>query len=156
MALVDRGADAPGLRPARRVPRLVAGWLGIGVLLAGSAWGQDDHFPAGPMAQYAFAVPSTGGEIRDTYVLAELDDGSWERVDLSGGGVGLRRAEIEGQLSRLAQDPRLLQGFAVARERLHPAAPRYRTVRIMVDITRLHDGRPVHRSTVVRATWRVR
>lgn len=143
-------------RPFRRAPRLAAGWAGIAVLLAGSAWGQDDHFPAGPMAQYAFAVPSTGGEIRDTYVMAGREDGGWERVDLSEAGVGLKRAEIEGQLSRLAANPRLLQGFAEARERREPRAPRYRTVRIMVDITSLRDGRPVHRRTIVRAEWRVR
>ncbi len=46
-----------------------------------------------------------------------------EEVRLSGGEVGLRRAEFEGQLPRLVDDPELLGLVAESYEDRHPGGP---------------------------------
>jgi hypothetical protein len=122
--------STPG-RTVRLVATLAAGLL----LVAGSVWGQDDHFPFGPFKMYASAVDPD----------APAADTRLEAVDARGGVVlltpdntGFRRAELEGQLDRFRQDPALLATVLDAYRRRHPAAAPTREVRVVV---RWHEVR---------------
>lgn len=122
------------------------------LLLAGTLWGEDDHFPFGPFKMYASAVdPDT--PVADTRM---------EAVDASGGTVvftpantGFRRAELEGQLARFRERPELLETVLDAYTRRNPDAPPVSEVRIVV---RWHEVRDFEvtgdwRDEVV-TTWR--
>jgi hypothetical protein len=129
--------------------------LVLATLLYGSAAGTDDLFPFGPMVQFAFSVPSNG-EIRSNWLEADTSAGTRVRVPPDAVGGGLKRAEIEGQMTRLVRDPSLLQGVADGVRRLHPDQPSYTKMYVMVEITSLRNGKPAGRRTEVRTTWKVR
>ncbi|MEI2775532.1 MAG: hypothetical protein V9G19_06070 [Tetrasphaera sp.] len=101
--------------------------LTIALLIAvtlGTARGNDEWWPFAPMSQYAFLVKNDG-VINSIYMEALTVDGDLVRVPLSPTGLGLERAEVEGQLPRFIKTPRLLQAIAVLRVRVQPDQPRY-------------------------------
>jgi hypothetical protein len=89
--------------------RLAIGAAALVVVLAGTVWGQDDDFPVGPFRMYATAARPTG-TVRVAELIGVRPDG--ERVLLEAHDVGLRRAELEGQLPRFRKDPELLAALA--------------------------------------------
>jgi hypothetical protein len=89
--------------------RLTVGALVLLAVLAGTAWGQDDDFPVGPFRMYATAARPTG-TVRVAELIGVRPNG--ERVLLEAHDVGLRRAELEGQLPRFRKDPELLAALA--------------------------------------------
>jgi hypothetical protein len=132
----------------RAAVTLVAGVL----LLAGTLWGEDDHFPFGPFKMYASAVdPDAPAE--DTRL--EATDAEGGTVLLTPANTGFRRAEYEGQLGRFREDPALLATVVDAYQRRNPAAPPLREVRIVV---RWHEVRDFEVTgeweEEVVATWR--
>ena len=128
---------------------------GVGLALYGSLAGTDDLWPFAPMTQFAFYV-SPDGQIRAAYVDALTTEGRQVRVPLTATGVGVGRAEIEAQLSRIVRDPSLLQGLAVAQRRLHPDQPQYRRLILHERVTILRDGRAVLVRDETKAAWDVR
>ncbi len=141
--------------------RTAIGWrvgvtaLVVGLAVNGSVRGNDVQWPFAPMSQFAFGV-NLDGDIRSTYVEAETTDGEIERVPLTVGGVGLGRAEVEGQLPRFVADPSLLQAIAVAAARRHPDRPRYTRLWLRQEVSDLRAGTVVSTSTLELATWTVR
>jgi hypothetical protein len=127
---------------------------GAALVTAGTVVGDDGQWPFGPMSQYAFSVPDDG-EVSSRYVEADTVDGATLRVPLTSGGVGVRRAEIEGQLPRIVRDPSMLQALAVAAYERHPGWPRYARLRLRVQVTHLRDGRVAGTEDQVLATWTV-
>jgi hypothetical protein len=126
-----------------RAVRLAATLAGAVLLLAGTAWGTDDHFPLGPFKMYSTAADPD----------APVGDARVEVVETGGGLVlitpantGIRRAEFEGQLDRFRQRPELLATVLQAYQRRNPAAPPVREVRLVV---RWHDVRDFE----VTGTW---
>ncbi|MEO3742629.1 hypothetical protein [Plantactinospora sp. B5E13] len=109
------------------------------VLLAGTLWGQDDHFPFGPFRMYAGSNPPND-PAPDTRV--EAVDRTGAVIPLNQGNTGIRRAEIEGQQSRYAADPALLRQVADAYADRHPGSPELVEVRIVVRWYGVRDGRP--------------
>ncbi|MFD0785078.1 hypothetical protein ACFQZ8_14325, partial [Micromonospora azadirachtae] len=85
-----------------RAARVGATALGLTVLLAGTLWGADDHFPFGPFRMYATSNPPNA-PAPDTRV--EGVDRTGAVVGLGEDATGIRRAEIEGQQSRYVADP---------------------------------------------------
>jgi hypothetical protein len=61
-------------------------------------------------------------------------------VRLSGGEVGLRRAEFEGQLPRITEQPELLGLLAESYAEAHPSAPDLESVRVIQRRFELVDG----------------
>src|SRR4029450_13087315 len=88
----------------RRV-RLTAVAIVLALLLAGSLWGDDDEFPFGPFRMYSTRA-DPNAPVVSTRVVGVTAAG--EEVRLSGGEVGVRRAEFEGQLARIVDRPELL------------------------------------------------
>jgi hypothetical protein len=64
-----------------------------------------------------------------------------EEIGLSGGAVGLRRAEFEGQLPRIKAHPELLGLLADSFADAHPAAPELVSVEVVQRRYELHNGR---------------
>jgi len=77
----------------------------LALVLAGTVWGDDDAFPFGPFRMYSTRADPDAPVI-STRVVGVTAAG--EEVRLSGGQVGLRRAEFEGQLPRITEYPELL------------------------------------------------
>jgi len=146
--MVRLGARARGWRMAATAVVLLA-------LAYGTIWGADRHFPFGPMVQFAFSV-DPNGQIRSVYIEAETTAGDRVRVPLTSEGVGIPRAEIEGQLPAIERDPSLLQAIALAQRRRHPDQPQFRRLYLMVDILQLHDRRPAGHEVNQLAVWDVR
>ena len=84
------------------------------LLLLGTWKGSDDDFPFGPFRMYA-----TAGRANGRVTVAEFTGtlATGRRVALTAGDLGLRRAEIEGQLPRLEAHPALLGELAAGYNR---------------------------------------
>lgn len=143
---------AEPLRGRGRRVRLAVTLLAAGLLLAGSLWGEDDHFPFGPFKMYASAVDPDAATI-DTRL--EATDAEGLILPLTAGNTGIRRAEIEGAMRRFRDDPELLVLAAAAYARRNPDAPPLREIRIVITWHEVRDFRPTGatRQEVV-ATWR--
>lgn len=135
--------------------RLAGSGLALCGLLYGTVWGTDDHFPFGPLTQYAFAA-DPDGTVPDLYIEADTTAGTRVKVALSPDGVGIVRAEIEGQLDAFRRDPSRLQGIAEAHRRLHPEEPRYTALYLRIRHTRLRDGVAVGDEVENVTEWVVR
>jgi hypothetical protein len=153
---MDLQAGAPKRKPLSRGGRfwrLGAVGVALGLLVYGSAWGDDDLFPFGPMSQYSFRI-DPDGEVRALWLEADLADGSHRRLDISNAGdVGVARAELEGQLDRIIADPHRLSTLAEAWTRLHPDRPELRRIIVGQDVVELHDGREAGRRSDVFTSW---
>jgi hypothetical protein len=123
------------------------------MLVAGTFWGQDDHFPFGPFRMYSIRN-ELDGQIRGAVMEVVDAEGRAAAVEIRSDEVGLRRAEIEGQMNRFERDPRLLRHVVHAYEELHPSE-RVTVLRLYYETTRLANGRPVGPATrTLVAEWR--
>lgn len=127
------------LTPAGRAARLAASAVILLLLLAGSVWGDDDAFPFGPFRMYSTRA-DPNQPVVSTRVVGLTPSGT--EIRLSGGEVGLRRAEFEGQLPRIADQPELLGLLAEAYAARHPAAEELVAVRVIQRWSELADGAP--------------
>nr|WP_204331511.1 hypothetical protein [Geodermatophilus sabuli] len=124
-------------RTGRRV-RLAASAVVLALLLGGTLWGNDSEFPFGPFRMYSTRA-DPDRPVVSTRVVGLTAAG--EEVRLSGGEVGLRRAEFEGQLPRLVDQPELLGLLADSYAGQHPDADPLVEVRVVQRRYELEDGR---------------
>lgn len=149
----ERAQDGlPGWSIALRVAVLAA----LVVALVRGTLAMDDRaWPVGTMSMFAFSVDENG-TVHSLGLEAITVSGQRVRVPLGRGGIGLERAEIEGQQERLVREPQRLQGVAVAQAHRRPHDERYRIVEIVDTVSQLRGGRTVGTPRrVVEATWRV-
>jgi hypothetical protein len=131
--------------------RTAAFLLGLGLLLAGTVAGDDDHFPFGPFRMYSTA-DDPDGRVLSTYLQALDADGRVvERVGEQ--HVGLRRAEYEGQLARVVEQPEVLGELAGVFTRRHPERAPWVEVSVVQTAYRLVGGVPQDETSEVLATW---
>jgi len=137
----DLLADPQVLRlsPAARLRRLLATSVVLALLLVGTVWGDDDAFPFGPFRMYS-TRNDPNAPVISTRAVGLTAAG--EEVRLSGGQVGLRRAEFEGQIDRLRENPELLGPLADSFAESHPSAPDLVSVRVVQRRFELADGEP--------------
>lgn len=122
------------------------------LLGAGTAWGEDDHFPFGPFKMYARATKTTG---RIGWPRIDAVDAAGRERSLRGADIGLRRAELEGQLPRFRHDPELLGVLAGAYRSRYPDRPRLVEVRLVRRAQRIVDSERVGEPTeTMEAVWR--
>ncbi|TFV50485.1 hypothetical protein [Blastococcus sp. TF02A-35] len=126
------------LTPAGRRWRLVAAGIVLALLLGGTVWGDDDEFPFGPFRMYSTRADPNAAVI-STRTVGLTAEG--EEIRLSGGEVGLRRAEFEGQVPRVREEPELLGLLAEAYAERHPQAPELVAVQVVQRRFELVDGR---------------
>jgi hypothetical protein len=141
------------LSAAARSRRMLVTAAVISLVVAGTFFGQDDHFPFGPHRMF-----STRNELNGKVTSAQLSftfaDGAVRPVVIDSHTVGLRRAEVEGLEDRFVANPHLLSHLADAYEKFHPAEPEVVAAQLMERTTDLEQGRPVGRPTSrVLATW---
>ncbi len=127
------------LTPAGRRRRLSAVLITLALLLAGTVWGDDDAFPFGPFRMYSTRNDPNAPVISTRAVGVT---GAGEEIKLSGGQVGLRRAEFEGQIQRLREHPELLGLLADAFAEANPEAPELVAVQMVHRRFALSDGQP--------------
>jgi hypothetical protein len=140
------------LTPRGRALRLAAvGCAGV-LLLLGTVVGQDDDFPFGPFRMYATA-DKPGGEVVSTSIEVRTASSGFHAEPLTPETTGLRRAEIEGQLTRFQADPTLLRLVALAHSRRQPDAEPWTGLRIVQTRYRLRGAEPVGERHVVLAEW---
>lgn len=125
------------LSAAGRRRRLLVVAVVLALLTAGSVWGDDDEFPFGPFRMYSTRADPNAPVI-STRVVGLTEAG--EEVKLSGGAVGLRRAEFEGQLRRISDEPWLLGLLAESFADAHPSAPELTAVQVVQRRFELVDG----------------
>jgi hypothetical protein len=111
----------------------------LALLLAGTVWGNDDEFPFGPFRMYS-TRNDPNAPVISTRAVGLTAAG--EEVRLSGGQVGLRRAEFEGQIDRIREHPELLGLLADAFVDATPSAPELVSVQVVQRRFELSDGEP--------------
>ena len=124
-------------RSGRTVRLAVAAAL-LALMAVGSAWGTDADFPFGPWKMYSTRA-DPDQPVLSMRVVGLTAAGA--EVRLSGGQVGLRRAEFEGQEPRIREHPELLGLLATDYARAHPGAPALVSVEVVQRWFALHDGR---------------
>jgi hypothetical protein len=127
------------LTPAGRRGRLAAVVVVLALLLSGTVWGDDDAFPFGPFRMYS-TRNDPNNPVISTRAVGLTAAGA--EVRLSGGQVGLRRAEFEGQLDRLREHPELLGVLAESFADANPDAPELVSVQMVHRKFELSDGKP--------------
>ena len=130
-------AEEVRLSPRARMVRLVVASAILALTLVGTVVSSDEAFPFGPPRMYATRA-DPDAPVSSTRVVGLTEDGT--EVPLSGGEVGLRRAEFEGQVPRLVDNPELLGLLATTFAANHPQAPPLRAVAIIVRRYELDDG----------------
>lgn len=150
----DTPAGVAPLGHRARVTRLVAAACGLVLITAGTLVGTDDDFPAGPLRMYA-TRDDPNGAVTQAAVLAVTASG--RSIDVTDTSGAPRRAELEGRLGALSQDPDL---FADVAHQFLPSSGRVDgsavvQIRLVQRIFPLHDGRagPVRERLI--AAWRV-
>lgn len=128
--------------------RLLATAVVVALLLGGTFWGQDDDFPFGPLRQYSTST-DPNGLVWVTHVYGRFADGV-ERV-LVEDDIGLRIAELDGQLDRMRADPELLRPLADTYRDRHPDGPELIRLRVQRDAKRLEEREVVGRRTRIAA-----
>lgn len=154
---MDASGSTPGaagpIRLSRtgRYWRLGAAALAVALLLAGSAWGQDDAFPFGPMKMFATRQRLDGAT---SWYDIDGVTADGEVVDIPMAELGLRRAELEGQMDRLVDDPTLIGLLLPVYERRHPGADTLVELRVVKHLRPVRGGVPTGTVTErIVATW---
>ncbi len=131
-------ASAPAALSARgRRTRAVVTFVVFGLLVAGTLWGDDVHFPFGPFRMYATTEPRNG--VVDTYVVDVRPAGA-AMAEVAPEALGLRRAELEGRVAQLVAEPALLAQLVEAYEQRHPQVPRLAELDVVRRRRRLQGG----------------
>lgn len=133
-------------RTARAVVTVVLGCL----VVAGTLWGQDDHFPFGPFRMYSTTSDPNGAI---TVPVFRAVDSRGKDLELRSRDLGLRPAEVNGQIYFIRDDPDHLEHLADAYSRLHPDAPRLVELRLYQGLHVLRAGRPVAYEEHQLAIW---
>lgn len=134
-----------------RVVVLLAVAIGI---TAGTAGEDDRTWPFAPMVQFAFKV-DTDSEIHSVGLEGLDTAGRRVVIPLGYGGIGLERAEIEGQRERIVDEPRRLQAVAVLWASYAPDRRRLARVDMIDTVSTLRDARVVGTRKLTLAKWSV-
>lgn len=135
---------------ATRLGVTLAGAL---LLLGGTIWGSDDHFPFGPFRMYA-GVNGPNESAPDPRIEGTSVGGVV--IALGERETGLRRAEVEGQEELFKADPARLSEVVEAYNRRNPAGPRLAEIRYVMRTHEIRSSRPTGRWTdTVLAKWTV-
>lgn len=133
-----------------RKRRIAASAIALVLLIIGTFWGLDDHFPFGPFRMYA-TKDEVDGPIRS--LLFEATDEEGTTFTIGSNSLGLRRAEADGQVERVRRDPDFLRYFARAYEAFHPDEPPLVRFRLFHRIFELKNREPVGRAEETIAEW---
>ncbi|WP_239151345.1 hypothetical protein [Virgisporangium aurantiacum] len=139
------------LSPRGRTLRMVITAVGLAVLLAGTLFGTDDHFPFGPFRMFA----TTDAWSKPISIArAQVVDVDGRTIVLTEANSGVRRAEVEGQLDRFRREPAALAGLADAYRAHNPSAPKVARVAVVLRHHEISRSGPTgHYTDEVVAEW---
>ncbi|MCU1345844.1 MAG: uncharacterized protein JWL70_2110 [Acidimicrobiia bacterium] len=123
---------------------MVAALAVFGLLIAGTLNGDDDQFPFGPFRMYASAVDNNGA-VRSLSISGVDDQG--RPVAIRAGLIGMRPAEFEGQLSRLIDNPPLVDSLARSYRSHQHGGQKLSELRLVERSFQLVNGRQVGEAT---------
>lgn len=135
------------LRTTSILWRLVAAGVGLIVLSVGQVVNTNDWFPLGSLSQYSYGRP-LDTPTKAIRITATTTQGTEVRVPLNPKGVGIGRAELEGQLDRIIENPHMLEGIARAWHGLHPKDPQYTKLVVERTISYVENGKPTGKTDV--------
>ena len=157
-----QGSDQdPGQDPAlmRRLSGFSRSWrvglaaLGLIILSMAQVISTNDWFPLGSLSQYSYARP-LDSPTKSVRIRATTEAGKERGVPLSNAGAGIGRAEIEGQVARIIDNPDMLEGIARGWSGLHPDEPQFVHLRMERVIRSVKNGIPTGQETVeVLTEW---
>lgn len=122
----------------------------IGALLAGGFFGDDDHFPFGPMRMYS-TTNEVDGPVSSIHLEGTTVDG--EIVTIKINSIGMRPAELDGQIPRFRADPSLMRYVLETYERTNPEGYDLESLRLIRGIHQLEDRKEVSYSEELIAEW---
>ncbi len=135
------GLSSVGLGWRVLVTACILALLGYGTFV-----GNDGDWPFGPLRQYAGAT-AVSSQILLTHVYGEHPSGRIVRLNTE--ALGLRVAELDGQLPRIRRYPELLRPLAAIYHRKYP--DRAPLVRLIVK----RDGKVIRNRKVVGEIHRI-
>jgi len=143
-------ADPNTRVPGRRTRNVTAVTLVV-LIAVGSLWGTDDLWPFAPFKMYATASRLDGRVLKAEFV---GETASGHRFRVKPGWVGLRPAEVEGQLP-LTKPRRLPPGTLGDLARAWNRTHNRQIVRFELHLTgqRLSGGRPAGPLDILVETW---
>lgn len=115
-------------------------------MLVGTFWGDDDNFPFGPFRMFS-TTNKLDGHVDAAEVWGVTRDG--KEILIEWEWIGLRRAEIEGQIPLFEKDPDLLQHVLTAYDHFNPDGPDLVGIKLRERVQWLRDGRPEGEPTIV-------
>lgn len=118
--------------------------------MVGTFFGDDHHFPFGPMRMYS-TTNEVDGPINSIILEGTTDDGTVVRIKPR--TLGMRPAELDGQARRFRADPSLLRYVIETYERTNPGGPRLTSLRLSFGVTQLRDRKAVSYRETVIAEW---
>jgi hypothetical protein len=120
-------------------------------LLVGTIWGDDDHFPFGPLRMYS-VKNELDGRVRSLEVHGVTADGEDMIVPFE--AFGMRKADVEGQLGKLQGPPEsVLNALRLAHKRLDPEGTRFVKLRLAERVFILNNGYRVDERIETLAVW---
>jgi len=136
----------------RLVRNLLTALVFLGVITS-SVWGSDDHFPFAPFRMYS-TTTSPSGTVTMPHFEGVTDSGI--KLKLETEELGLRTAEVLGQMDRFRHHPALLGRLAQTHGASESASSRLVELSLVRGIHRLKDGRPRGYSEEIVSVWRER
>lgn len=131
------------LRPAAKAWRAVALLTMTALFLGGTTVGDDDWWPFSPWRMFSTST-SPNGAVRSTFIQVRTAEApqTWAQAPINPDNVGLNRAEVEGNLDRIARDPAMLGTLAGSHAKLRPDAPAWIGIRVVIRNYLLKGGGP--------------
>jgi hypothetical protein len=120
------------LGTAARTWRVVVVLTLTGLFCAGSLVGDDHWWPFSPWRMFSTSQAATGA-VWSTGIEVQTADapGVWTPAPLTPSNVGLNRAEIEGRIPQIQDDPSRLGTLARSHAELRPDAPAWTALRVV-------------------------
>lgn len=144
-----------GLSTLQRSWRVILVGIGLIILSIAQIISTNDWFPLGSLSQYSYARP-LDSPTKAVRIRALTEAGNDRGVSLSKGGIGIERAEIEGQVQRIIDNPQMLEGIARAYSERNPENPAFVELRMERVIRYVEDGKPTGEEDIeVLTTWTV-
>jgi len=130
--------------------RAIATIAVLGALLAGGFFGDDDHFPFGPMRMYS-TTNEVDGPVSSIHLEGTTVDG--EVVAIKINAIGMRPAELDGQVPRFRADPSLMRSVLETYEKTNPDGYDLVSLRLVRGIHQLEDRKEISYSEELIAEW---
>ncbi|GAB3281511.1 hypothetical protein GCM10027456_74830 [Kineosporia babensis] len=110
------------------------------LFLGGTFVGSDDWWPFAPWKMYSTSTAPSGPVGSTLIEIQEAGSPEWQPASLHPDTVGLNRAEIEGRMTMIKEDPAVLGTLLKSHSELLPDDPEWTAIRVVRSDVILHEG----------------